>query len=158
MYCLGVLFRKPELLNRLDRRLQEAGLQRLINEDFGYTDHQMLLNLIRQSLEQDRVDHHQYVVDQLPETLLELAGELLKQTETLDPLEDKLLDELKRIVNLIRRRIADENIQQIRFLQEEAQQAGDSLRVKEYTAQMVQYTNLRNTLDRASQQSSRRMN
>ena len=158
MYCLGVLFRKPELLNRLDRRLQEAGLQRLINEDFGYTDHQMLLNLIRQSLEQDRVDHHQYVVDQLPETLLELAGELLKQTETLDPLEDKLLDELKRIVNLIRRRIADENIQQIRFLQEEAQQAGDSLRVKEYTAQMIQYTNLRNTLDRASQQSSRRMN
>ena len=32
----------------------------------------MLLDLVRQSLEQDEVDHHQYVVDSLPEALQEL--------------------------------------------------------------------------------------
>jgi len=155
IYCLAVLFRKPEFLHRLDRQLQEAGLQRLINEDFGYTDHQMLLDLIRESLEQDKVDHHQYIVDHVPESLKELADELLQQTQSLDPVEDKILEELKRIVRTLRRKIADESIQQIRFLQEEAQQVGDSLRVKEYTTQMVQYTVLRNTLDQASLQSSR---
>ncbi len=65
IYCIGLLFRRPELLHRLDRQLQEAGLQRLINEDFEYTDHQMLLDLIRQSLEQDKQDHHQFVVERL---------------------------------------------------------------------------------------------
>jgi len=157
IYCLAVLFRRPELLHKLDRQLQEAGLQRLINDDFGYTDHQMLLDLIRESLEQDKVDHHQYVVEHVPEALKELAEELLQQTQSLDPLEEKILEELKRIVRTLRRKIADESIQQIRFLQEEAQQAGDALRVKEYTTQMVQYTVLRNTLDQASMQSSRRL-
>ncbi len=42
-YCLGVLFRKPELLYRLDRQLQEAGLLSLAPEDFEYTDHQLFL-------------------------------------------------------------------------------------------------------------------
>ena len=156
-YCLGVLFRRPELLHRLDRQLQETGLQRLINEDFGYTDHQILLELIRQSLEQDQVDHHQYVVEHIPDPLKELANELLQQTESLDPVEGKILEELVRVVQTLRRKIADESIQQIRFLQEEAQQAGDSVRVKEYTTQMVQFTLLRNTLDQASLQSSRRV-
>jgi len=116
----------------------------------------MLLDLIRESLEQDKVDHHQYVVEHVPDQLRELAEELLLQTQALDPVEEKILEELKRIIRTLRRKIADESIQQIRFLQEEAQQAGDLLRVKEYTTQMVQFTVLRNTLDSAILQSSRR--
>jgi DNA primase len=158
LYCIGILFRRPELLHRLDRQLQEAGLQRLMDEDFGYTDHQILLDIIRQSLEQDQVDHHQFIVSHLPEALKELAGELLRQTETLGSLEEKILDELMRFVSHLRRKLADESIQQIRYLQEEAQEAGDSIRVREYSAQMNQLNLLRNTLDQASQQSSRRIN
>ena len=41
-YCLGLLYRKPELLYRLDRKLQEFGLSPLAVEDFEYTDHQLL--------------------------------------------------------------------------------------------------------------------
>lgn len=156
-YCIAVLYRRPELLHRLDRQLQEAGLQRLINEDFGYTDHQIILDIIRQSLEQDQVDHHQFIVDHLPETLKDLARGLLQQTELLDPVEDKIIDELKRIVGHLRRNLADESIQQIRFLQEEAQEAGDLLLVKEYSAEMNRLTMLRNTLDQANQRLSRRL-
>jgi DNA primase len=155
IYCLGVLFRKPELLNRLDRQLQEAGLQRLINEDFGYTDHQMLLDLIRQSLEQDKLDHHQYVVKHLPEALQELAGELLKQTESLDPVDERLLEELQRSIIKLRRLGLNESLNQLRFMFEEAQEQGD-LRATSYQEQVLQHTRLLRDLDYAGRKLSLR--
>jgi hypothetical protein len=155
MYCLGVLYRKPELLNRLDRQLQEAGLQRLINEDFGYTDNQMLLDLIRQSLEQDKQDHHQFVVERLPEALQELAGELLKQTEELDPVEERLLEDLQRSIIKLRRLGLNESLNQLRFMLEEAQQQGD-LRATAFQEQVLQHTRLLLDLDHAGRQLSLR--
>jgi len=154
-YCLGVLLRKPELLHRLDRQLQEAGLQRLINEDFGYTDLQMLLDLIRQSLEQDKVDHHQFVLEHLPEALRELAGELLKQTETLDPVDERLLEELQRSIIKLRRLGLNESLNQLRFMFEEAQQQGD-LRATAYQEQVLQHTRLLRDLDHAGRMLSLR--
>ena len=44
-YIIAVLFRKPELLYRLDRLLQQYGLARLSAEDFEYTDYQLLFDL-----------------------------------------------------------------------------------------------------------------
>jgi len=154
-YCIGLLFHKPELLHRLDRQLQEAGLQRLINEDFGYTDHQMLLDLIRQSLEQDKTDHYQYVMDHLPEALRELAEELLKQTEKLDPVEERLLEELQRSIIKLRRLGLNESLNQLRFMQEEAQQQGD-LRATSYQEQVLQHTRLLRDLDYAGRKLSLR--
>ena len=61
-----------------------------------------------------------------------------------------IIFELLRIVKSLRRKIIDENIQQIRFLQEEAQEAGEKKHVKEYAAQMNEFTLLRNTLDQAN--------
>jgi DNA primase len=155
IYCLGVLFHKPELLNRLDRQLQETGLQRLINEDFGYTDHQMLLDLVRQSLEQDKLDHHQFVVEHLPEALQELAGELLKQTEVLDPVEERLLEELQRSIIKLRRLGLNESLNQLRFMLEEAQQQGD-FRATSYQEQVLQHTRLLRDLDHAGRKLSLR--
>jgi len=155
IHCLGVLFRKPELLNRLDRQLQEAGLQRLINEDFGYTDHQMLLDLIRGSLEQDKLDHHQFVVEHLSEALQDLAGELLKQTETLDPIEERLLEELQRSIIKLRRMGLNESLNQLRFMLEDAQQQGD-LRATAYQEQVLQHTRLLRDLDQAGRKLSLR--
>jgi DNA primase len=51
-HILGILLRRPDLLYRFDRLLQEASLSRLTPEDFGYTDHQVFFRLARQSLEQ----------------------------------------------------------------------------------------------------------
>jgi len=154
-YCIGVLFRRPELLHRLDRQLQEAGLQRLINDDFGYTDHQMLLDLIRQSLEQDKLDHHQFVLENLPEALQELAGELLKPTEKLDPVEERLLEELQRSIIKLRRLGLNESLNQLRFMLEDAQQQGD-LRATTYQEQVLQHTKLLRDLDHAGRKLSLR--
>jgi DNA primase len=155
LYCIGLLFRRPELLHRLDRQLQEAGLQRLINEDFGYTDHQMLLDLIRQSLEQDKVDHYQYVMEHLPEALQELTGELLKQTKQLDPVDERLLEELQRSIIKLRRLGLNESLNQLRFMLEEAQLQGD-LRATSYQEQVLQHTRLLRDLDYAGRKLSLR--
>ncbi len=154
-YCLGVLFRRPEFLYRLDRQLQEAGLSPLAQDDFEYTDHQMLFRLIRQSVEQDEADHHQFVAVHVPETLGGLTKELLTQTEKLERVDERTLEELFRAVIKMRRLVVEENINQLRFIMEEAQQDGD-LKVKNYQEMAVQHNRLRNNLDRALQRMSTR--
>ena len=153
MNVLGVLFRRPDLGYELDRQLQKASLGALAPEDFEYTDHQMLFRLIRQSLEQVEAEHHAYVAARLPETLQGLAADLMAQTEKLDPLDERLLEELFRSVIKIRQLAVVENINQLRFIMEEAQQEGDA-RVKNYQQLAVQHSRLRNNLDRALQRSS----
>ena len=148
-HCLGVLFRRPELLYRLDRRLEEGGLARLLPEDFEYTDHQLLLTLIRQSLEQVESDQHQYVVINLTESLKGLAQELLTQAEKLNPLVDRLLEDLERTVQKIRRARANQDLTQTRFLLEEAQQNSDP-RVSFYQQRAMQLAQLLHSLDQAN--------
>ncbi|GAB4425745.1 MAG: DNA primase [Anaerolineales bacterium] len=148
LYCLGVLMRRPELLHRLDRHLQQAGLSRLLDEDFEYTDHQELLRCIRASLEQDEVDHHQYVLDHLPEPLRDLAGELMAQTQSLDPVDDRLLEDLQRNIIKLRRLGLNESLNQLRFMLEDAHQQGD-LKATAYQTQVLQHTKLLRDLDQA---------
>lgn len=154
-YCLGILLHKPNLLYRLDRQLQEAGLQRLLPEDFGYTDHQILLGLVRQSLEQDALDQHQYILDHLPESLQDLARELSRQVEPLDPVEERILEELQRSIMKIRRLTLNESLIQLRFMQEDAQQQGD-LKATVYQQMVLQHTRLLRDLDQAGKRLSLR--
>ncbi len=154
-YIVAVLFRKPELLYRLDRLLQQYDLTPLAAEDFEYTDHQLLFGLIHEAVEQDETEHHAYVVEAMPESLRGLSRELLAQTEKLDPLEDKLMEELLRGVIKLRRVAAGENLNQLRFLQEEAQQTGD-LRGGSYQELVMQHTRLLRNLDQANHKISLR--
>ncbi|MEW6241885.1 MAG: CHC2 zinc finger domain-containing protein [Chloroflexota bacterium] len=153
--CLGILFRKPELLYRLDRSLEAARLAPLAPEDFEYTDHQMLLRIIRQSLEQVEADHHPFVVMHLPESLEELVHQLQAAAEGPEPLDDRLLEELQRSVIKLRRSRLSEGLNQLRFLQEEAQQQGD-LRAASYQELVLNHTKLLRDLDQANRQLSHR--
>lgn len=147
-YVISVLFKKPELLYRLDRSLQEYGLIALDAQDFDYTDHKMLFGLIREAVEQDKSEHHEFVVDALPESLQGLSRDLIARTEKLERAEEKLLEELLRGVIKLRRVAAGENLNQLRFLQEEAQQGGD-LRAPSYNELVLQHTRLLRDLDQA---------
>ncbi len=147
-YCLGVLYRKPELLYRLDRKLQEFGLRPLAIEDFEYTDHQLLFRTIRSAVEQDERDPHNYVLTHIPEMLEGLSKDLLSQTGKLDPVDDRLLEELLgRFIDL-RRAAAQANVGQLRFLQEEEQGQG-GVNLKRYQEQAVQFTRSLLSLDQA---------
>ncbi len=154
-YIVGVLFRRPELIYRLDRLLQQYGLVSLTVDDFEYTDHQMMFRLIRESVEQDKAEHHDFVMSSIPETLQGLSRDLIAQTEKMERLDEKLLEELLRGVIKLRRVAAGENLNQLRFLQEEAHQAGD-LRATSYQDLVLQNTKLLRDLDQASRKMSMR--
>ena len=151
-YVIGVLFRKPELLYRLDRQLQEYGLTALDTQDFEYTDHKLLFGLIRESVEQYKTEHHEFVVDALPDSLEIRLQELAMQNEKVER-DDKLLEELLRGVIKLRRVAAGENLNQLRFLQEEAHQDGD-LRASSYQDLVLQHTRLLHDLDQANRKMS----
>lgn len=152
-YVIGVLYRRPELLYRLDRWLQQYGLVALAEQDFEYTDHQMMFHLIRESVEQDKAEHHDFVVDAVPESLHGLSRDLAAQTEKLERMDEKLLEEMVRGVIKLRRVAAGENLNQLRYLQEEAHQAGD-LRASSYQDLVLQNTKLLRDLDQASRKMS----
>lgn len=154
-YVVGVLFQKPELLYRLDRALQEYGLTALDAQDFDYTDHKLLFGLIRESVEQYKTEHHEFVVEALPEALEVRSDELVRQTRELEKREGKLLEELLRGVIKLRRVAAGEHLNQLRFLQEEAHQAGD-LRASSYMELVLQHTRLLRELDSANRKMSQK--
>jgi DNA primase len=147
-HVLGTLIRRPDLLYRLDRALQEAALSRISAEDFGYTDYQVLFRLVHQSLEQDDEEVHQYLHRNLPPALDGLVDELAAKAGEPDPLDDRLLEDLFRGVAKIRRMALTESINQLRFLQEEAQQSGD-LRAASYREMVQQHSTLLRGLDQA---------
>ncbi|MGB8983344.1 MAG: DNA primase [Anaerolineales bacterium] len=147
-YIIAVLYKKPDLLYRLDRALQEYGLLKLAVQDFEYTDHQMLFGLIRESVEQDRTEQHEFVVESVPAALQGLSLELESQDDKVERLEEKLLEELLRGVIKLRRVAAGENLNQLRYLQEEAHQVGD-LRAASYQDLVLKHTRLLRDLDQA---------
>lgn len=147
-YVIGVLFQKPELLYRLDRLLQEYGLAPLDAQDFEYTDHRLLFGIIRESVEQYQTEHHTFVMEALPEALAARSAELVQRAADAERREEKLLEELLRSVIKLRRLSAGENLNQLRFLQEEAHRAGD-LRASSYMELVLQHTRLLRELDEA---------
>jgi len=152
-YIIAVLIKKPELLYRLDRVLQECGLLKLAVQDFEYTDHQMMFGLIRESVEQDKTEQQEFVVESVPASLQSLLQELDLQTEKFERMEEKLLEELLRGVIKLRRVAAGENLNQLRYLQEEAQQVG-ILRAASYQDLVLKHTKLLRDLDQASRKMS----
>ena len=152
-YIIAVLYKKPELLYRLDRSLEEHKLLKLGIQDFEYTDHQMMFGLIRDALEQDKTEQHEFVVESVPASLESLLQELDSQTEKSERMEGKLLEELLRGVIKLRRVAAGENLNQLRYLQEEAQQVGD-LRAASYQSLVLKHTRLLHDLDQANRKMS----
>ena len=147
-FVVGVLYRKPELLFRLDRSLQQYGLPPLTAQDFEYTDLQMLFGLIKEAVEQDQTEHHDFVVNAMPESLKPLSLELDTMTEKLPSLESKVLEDLTRRVIQVRGIVEGENVEQLSTLQREAQEAGD-LKASSYSSLATQHVAAKLRLDQA---------
>ena len=145
-YIIAVLLRKPELLYRLDRLLQQYGLTRLSAEDFEYTDYQLLFGLIHDAVEQDQTEHRDFVIEAPPELLRRLSHELLAQTEKLDPVDEKIVEELLRGVKRVRDDATNIMVTQYKFLQEEAQEKGD-LETATLYQEVLKLTKLKRVMD-----------
>ena len=145
--CLALLLRRPELLPHIDRRLQESGLAAISGTDFEYTDHQLILRLIQQSLEQDETEQASYVETHLDESLRDTYAALLAQRPSRGA-DDRLLEELIRQILQMRQQTLSEGVNQLRFMIDDAQQAGQ-MQATNYLQLMVQYGRMLNHLDEA---------
>ncbi len=147
-HCLGVLLRRPALIYRIDRALQEAGLVRLAVDDFQRADHRTILRLLLDSLGQDDTEPLDFTLNRLSLQLMDIADALLARTEKLDPNNERVLEDLLRALLDLRSRNLHENINYLRFLMEEAQEQGN-LQASDYAQRMVEYSLAKNRLDRA---------
>lgn len=147
-HCLSIIIRTPDLLYRVNRALQEAGLPRLSSNDFEHTDLQEMFRLSLEALEQDLLEPSSYALQNLPLPLVERADELLVTSKELDPNAERVFEDLLRSILLLRRRNMQKTNEQMRFLQESAQEEGD-LKASEYAQVMVQNTLTLQRLDKA---------
>jgi DNA primase len=125
-HCLGVLLRRPDLLYRVDRLLQEFGLERLRPQDFQKAEYSTIFRLIQDSLEQDETEPLTFILNRLSLPLMEPAEELLVQTGNLTSNGDQVLEDLMRAVLYLRRRDLYDKMDYYRLQMEEAQQEGAS--------------------------------
>jgi hypothetical protein len=136
------------LLYQVDRRLQEDGLPRLAPEDFQHAEHQAIVRLFQQSVDQDMAEPQNYVFNSLSLPLMELADGLLARTTELDPNDERVLEDLMRGLLDLRLRNLHQELEYMRYLIEEAQEAGDA-QVTQYLQTMVKHTEIKRRLDRA---------
>ena len=155
-HALGVLLRLPDLLYKVDRKLQEEGLSRLTPDDFQHADHQTILRTLQDSINQDMAEPLNYVLNSLSLPMMEVADDLLVRTEKLDPNEDRVLGDILRTLLDLRHRYVHQNIEHLRYLMEDAQEQGD-LMVTQYQQTMVQHIGVRHRLDRARGHYTNRM-
>ena len=124
-HCLRMLIRQPEVLYLLDRNLQKAGLTRLSFQDFERADHQEMISLIIQSLEQDDLDASQYIQEKLPDSMQDLLNELLAPILQGEPTPEKLIEDLFRSVMNLRYSRTYKHLDQLIFMQKDDQEKGD---------------------------------
>ena len=147
-HCLGIVMRHPEHLFRVDRILQESGLERLSSRDFQHTDHQEMFRVALEAIDQDYLEPLNFALENLPLPLGETVDEILVQTEELDPNEERVMEDLLRTILHLRKASLRQNNDQLRFLQEEAQASGD-LKASQYQQTMVSNIHTLQQLDRA---------
>ena len=142
------------MLYLLDRALQQAGLSRLSLQDFVQTDYQLALRLVQEALEQDEQEPRLYIQEHQPEALRELVRELSKAPQDrAEPTDERQVEELVRMVMLLRLNHVTESLNQLRFLQQELQEQGD-LRALPYQDLVLQHAQASFRLHRALAQPS----
>lgn len=147
-HLLGILLRRPDLVFRVDRALQEKGLNRIAANDFQSGDHKALLELVDDSLKQDYAEPQLFIQNSLTLPLMDLVDRLLEKTGKLDPNDDRVLEDLVRTLLVLRQRRLYQEIEQIQFLLEEAQLV-EGQNVNEIQQTMMEYITARSRLDQA---------
>jgi hypothetical protein len=89
-----------------------------------------------------------YVLSGLSLQMMELADGLLARTENLDPVEDRVLEDLMRSLLDLRKRNLRQEDEYIKYLMEDAQEKGD-IKITQYQQTMVQHSKIRGLIDRA---------
>lgn len=148
-FCLALLLHDPEVLYRVDRRLQGLGLERLSAQDFTGTERQVIFHAIRAALAQDEEEPAQHWRHRLEEPVLSTALTLEAEAAGLAVNEPKVLDEM--LASFLRLRMG--NLagvrNQMQFQQLAAQEQGDLQAALELSREVMRLTRDWARLDQA---------
>jgi DNA primase len=151
-HILQVLFPSPETIYELDRVLHKMELGSFSVDDFSNTHYRTLAETLLQSLDQQEKDVEAYLDEHIPPEL----GEVIESFKEKQPSSTKkdvfhdqrVFEDLVRTMIQLRKKKITQEIDQLRFLQEENQQDNpDALNM--YQDMILKYYQSRNRLDRA---------
>jgi hypothetical protein len=128
--------------------LKEHGLEPYGALDFQRTDHQEIYRWIHLSLQQGESEPLHYVLNHLSEEMMNSADHVLSQTEEIDPQSERVLEDILRTVIIARLRTVNQQLDYLRFAQEDLQAQGD-LKASQYQSTMGQYAELLGRLHKA---------
>ena len=148
IHILGVLIRNPELIYHIDRGLKEHGLEPLSAQDFQRTSYQEIFRLIKQSIQQGESEPLNFVLNFLPEEMMNTADQILEHTEDINYDHERILEDVLRTLIRSRLQSVNQQLDYLRYVQEDLQTAGD-LKASEYQSTMNQYAELLGRLHKA---------
>ncbi|MCX7977016.1 MAG: DNA primase [Bellilinea sp.] len=147
-HCLRLLVRNPEALYTLDRHLQANGLSRFSAMDFEFGEHQSLAALLLQSLAQDQMEPTAFLNQSCPSELKPLLEELQQPLKYGEPKANRIMEDLMRTFLMLRLTRVNENILQMRFMQQDLQEQSTSP-VSPYQELIPAYIQARSRLEKA---------
>jgi len=121
-FCLGILLREPELLYRIDRKLQTLDLERLSLQDFTGTEHQVIFQAVREALAQDDEEPALNCRGRLEAPLLTLADSLLAKVEDIDYTQPRVIEEIMANFLRLRKRNLELTLTHLGFRLQAAQE------------------------------------
>jgi len=147
-HCLRLLVRNPEALYTLDRHLQANGLSRFSALDFELGEHQSLAALVLQSLAQDQMEPTTFLNQICPPELKSLLEDLQQPLPFGEPKANQTTEDLLRTFLMLRLIRINENLLQMRFLQQDLQEQSTSA-ISPYLELIPDYLQARNRLEKA---------
>jgi DNA primase len=148
VHILGALIRRPDLLYRVDRYLQEDGLLRISEDDFESADHQVLINLLIQSLDQNDIEPLDHLLNHLSDAMMTPTDRILEQTVEVSPNQVNMLKDILRALVMLREKQISQQLDHLRFLLQTTQENGD-LKAGEYQDTMLKYATMSGRLHKA---------
>jgi hypothetical protein len=154
-FCLGALLREHELLYKADRELQALGLPKLDAGDFAEVEHQLIFAELTAALEQVEMDPADYVRRHIDPALRPRAALLMAEPPAGDASPDRTAEVVLYSVLRLRWRTVSNWLRELRFLAEDAREAGDE-RAEAYRAEISRQATALAGVDRALARRSKR--
>jgi DNA primase len=147
-HFLRLWVRQPEVIYTIDRTLQTGGLSRVIAQDFEYSEHQAMARLMLTALEQEEMDPAVYLNERCPAALSDLLTALQAPLLYGEVTPSKRLEDMLRTLLKLRLLRVDEGLRQMRFMQEDVQENGETDLIA-YQEVIPQYIQARGRLEAA---------
>ena len=154
-YCLGALIRHPDLVAKADRQLRALSLPPLAADDFSHTDYQIIFAALKLALDQDQIEPNLHVNLHLDESLASRLQTLITEAELIMLEDQQRVDDVLFAVIRLRDRSVDHALNEVRFLQQEAQDEPEMAEV--YGRQAMSLTQAKQSLTRARKHYTRRI-